>query len=241
MPSVLVVEDSLTQSTQIRLMLKSAEFEVFVAENGREALGILEKHQPDIVLTDMQMPEMDGLQLGRSHPRPLPAFARRADDPARQRGNRLGRPAARGGQLPAQEANFSSTWSPRSMTFWNPPGRPTGRNGFRSAAFGRKSNTAWKTIRRSLPPCPPRSSRNWRTNASPVPPPARQIGVAFRKALENAIFHGNLELSEDDRQDGELVYRDLAEQRRNRPPWCGRNVWVTLTIDEAQSQFDRPG
>ncbi len=63
MPSILVVEDSITQSTQIRLMLKSAEFEVFVAENGREALEVLENHQPNIVLTDLQMPEMDGLEL----------------------------------------------------------------------------------------------------------------------------------------------------------------------------------
>jgi anti-anti-sigma factor len=34
-----------------------------------------------------------------------------------------------------------------------------------------------------------------------------------------------------------LAYRDLAEKRRNRPPWCGRNVWVTLTIDEARASL----
>jgi anti-anti-sigma factor len=69
------------------------------------------------------------------------------------------------------------------------------------------------------------------------PTTRRQIGVALRKALENAIFHGNLELGEDDRKEGELVYRDLAEQRRKNPPWCERSVWVTVTIDQAEAGF----
>ncbi len=65
----------------------------------------------------------------------------------------------------------------------------------------------------------------------------RQIGVALRKALDNAIFHGNLELGDEDRVEGELVYRDLAEQRRTQPPWNERCVWVTIIMDEAEARF----
>ena len=72
MSSLLLVEDSLTQATQIRLTLKKAGFDVYVAENGRLALDVLQTHEPDLVLTDLQMPEMDGLQLvdavRRDHP-----------------------------------------------------------------------------------------------------------------------------------------------------------------------------
>lgn len=60
--SVLVVDD--TQF--MRKMLKdiiSERFEIIgEAENGKECLEMIEKHQPDIVTMDVIMPEMDGLE-----------------------------------------------------------------------------------------------------------------------------------------------------------------------------------
>src|SRR5688572_12418489 len=39
---------------------------VAAAENGREALSLIERKKPDIVLLDIEMPEMDGLSLAKS-------------------------------------------------------------------------------------------------------------------------------------------------------------------------------
>src|ERR1700722_17938857 len=63
MARVLVVEDSRTQALQIQLLLEEAGFEVGLAVNGREALAALAKRLPDVILTDMAMPQMNGLEL----------------------------------------------------------------------------------------------------------------------------------------------------------------------------------
>jgi len=63
MPHILIVEDSRTQAIQIQHFLKEASYTVSMAEHGAEALEKIEEQAPDLVLTDMQMPEMDGLQL----------------------------------------------------------------------------------------------------------------------------------------------------------------------------------
>src|SRR5215218_9424651 len=63
MSRILVAEDSPTQALAIQLMLEGAGHGVVVAKNGREALATLAKNPTDLVLTDLKMPEMDGLQL----------------------------------------------------------------------------------------------------------------------------------------------------------------------------------
>ncbi len=61
---VLVVDDSLSARNHVVELLKRRNFNVYVAENGQEALDILEK-QKDIklVITDLEMPVMDGITL----------------------------------------------------------------------------------------------------------------------------------------------------------------------------------
>ncbi len=63
MPTILVVDDSATDRRMMGGILERHGMAVRYAENGSGALKQLERSQPDAVLTDMQMPEMDGLQL----------------------------------------------------------------------------------------------------------------------------------------------------------------------------------
>ena len=63
MIEILVVEDSPTQAEQLRFILEAGGFGVSVASNGKEALAHLLTHQPDIVVSDIIMPEMDGYEL----------------------------------------------------------------------------------------------------------------------------------------------------------------------------------
>src|SRR5437588_10999292 len=63
MQTIFVVEDSPTQSEQIKILLTEAGFEVKQAGNGVQALQALERGTPDAIVTDLNMPEMDGLEL----------------------------------------------------------------------------------------------------------------------------------------------------------------------------------
>ncbi len=61
--SVLVVEDSRSQSEQLRLMLEKQGYTVRTAIDGREALESIRNEPPSLVLSDILMPGMDGYEL----------------------------------------------------------------------------------------------------------------------------------------------------------------------------------
>lgn len=63
--SILVVEDSPINQRQLQYLLNRQGYQVFVANNGKEALTLLEELRPDLILLDVVMPEMDGLALCR--------------------------------------------------------------------------------------------------------------------------------------------------------------------------------
>lgn len=64
MPTLLVVDDVATDRTRISgLAARWMNSSILQANDGKAAMAMVEKHQPDIVLTDLHMPEMDGLQL----------------------------------------------------------------------------------------------------------------------------------------------------------------------------------
>jgi CheY-like chemotaxis protein len=64
--NVLVVEDSLINQKLAAAILREQEHYVVVANNGREALEILETRAFDLILMDIQMPEMDGIEATRA-------------------------------------------------------------------------------------------------------------------------------------------------------------------------------
>lgn len=63
LPSILVVDDSITTRTLEKSILETQGFRVAVAVNGLEALEKLRASHYDLVITDVQMPEMNGLEL----------------------------------------------------------------------------------------------------------------------------------------------------------------------------------
>ncbi|MBI2471893.1 MAG: response regulator [Planctomycetes bacterium] len=60
---ILIVEDSHTQAKQLEAILKQLGYHIRIAYSGQEALSILEKQKPVIVISDILMPEMDGYQF----------------------------------------------------------------------------------------------------------------------------------------------------------------------------------
>ena len=60
---ILIAEDSPTQTAQLIYLLEQNNYKVTAATNGREALALLALHQPALVISDVNMPELDGYGL----------------------------------------------------------------------------------------------------------------------------------------------------------------------------------
>lgn len=60
---ILIVEDDLASSEMLRLSLEKEGYECLLAENGNQALLIHSEHKPDLIISDVRMPEMDGIEL----------------------------------------------------------------------------------------------------------------------------------------------------------------------------------
>jgi len=70
---VLLVEDNLTNQIVAKALLNKVSIEPLIANNGLEAIKMVEQHKIDLVLMDIQMPELDGYQA-TSRIREIPAF-----------------------------------------------------------------------------------------------------------------------------------------------------------------------
>lgn len=72
MSKILVLDDELSILLMIKKMLEKAGYEVVVASNGKEGMRLFERDKPDMVITDIIMPEKEGLEtifeLRRMHP-----------------------------------------------------------------------------------------------------------------------------------------------------------------------------
>src|SRR5215468_3826395 len=73
---ILVIDDSDDIGEMFRLVLESAGFRVRVAADGREGLAAVREERPDLVITDIMMPGMNGfdflIHLRSDFPPPLP-------------------------------------------------------------------------------------------------------------------------------------------------------------------------
>jgi len=65
MEKILVIDDEKATLTMFRLFLDAYGYSVFTAENGAEGLEIFKRERPQIVITDIKMPGVDGLNLMR--------------------------------------------------------------------------------------------------------------------------------------------------------------------------------
>ncbi len=63
MAKIVLADDSKLARMQATGILRKAGYEVVEAKNGREAVELIEKHNPDFVLLDILMPEMDGAEV----------------------------------------------------------------------------------------------------------------------------------------------------------------------------------
>lgn len=72
-----------------------------------------------------------------------------------------------------------------------------------------------------------------------------RIGVALEEALLNAHYHGNLEVSSELREEGDEPFYRLAEERRRMPPYRDRKIHVLAKLSGSEARYvitdDGPG
>jgi CheY-like chemotaxis protein/anti-sigma regulatory factor (Ser/Thr protein kinase) len=236
--SILVVDDGVVDRRLASgLVQKRLGWKVMVAGNGAEALALLAKETPAVVLTDMQMPEMDGLELVeavRSQYPHVPVVlmtAHGSEDLA----------------IRALHAGAASYVPKKSLA----------RD---LAETLQQVVAATRTDRRQkrLLECVTRMETDFTLENDPALMPAlvghvkdylcrlrfcdpnmqTRVGIALEEALLNGLYHGNLELSSDLRQqgDGQEYYR-LAEERRGLAPYRERRLSVEVRMSPAQATF----
>jgi len=94
---ILAVDDSKTMRDMVSFTLKGAGYEVVVADDGVNALAAVSSSTVDLVITDVNMPNMNGIELVeklRADPRfratPILVLTTESDDSLKQRGRAAG-------------------------------------------------------------------------------------------------------------------------------------------------------
>ena len=231
MSGILIVEDSRTQATAIRLRLEEAGYRTEHAMDGRQALEKIAPFAPDVVLTDLHMPNMDGLQLveavRREHPQ-IPVVLMTAD----------------GTEDIAVEAlrKGASHYIPKRL--FDRDLLPTLKEIIRTLSVHEQEQQAMEAL------CETRSTfqfGNDRLIAEAVISHLRgelerrrfvdrtgtfRVVLALKEALLNAIDHGNLEMDSKIRDDEEHgAWFELCEQRQTTQPYSSRRVTVVSRIE----------
>lgn len=92
--TVLVVDDEERLTALVKTYLEQAGFQAVTARTGRDALFLARQEKPDLIILDMMMPEMDGLEFMRQHRKeretPIILLTARVEDTDKLLGLELG-------------------------------------------------------------------------------------------------------------------------------------------------------
>jgi len=64
-----------------------------------------------------------------------------------------------------------------------------------------------------------------------------RVCIALEEALRNAIYHGNLELTSEQREGDPVKYQELIDDRSQREPYAGRMLAVTVEVTPTSGRF----
>lgn len=233
---MLVVDDHRVQAEEFGDLLRNAGFDVTFAGNGREAMDRLRRDLPDIVLTDLDMPVMDGLELvqaiRRDYPT-LPVILMTAMGSVDAAARALHQGAASYVRKRSLAREIVRTVASVLTVARALPQRGRVLDGLTDGQFGFDLDNDSAQI-------PPLLGYLEQV-ASLLHPRDRteriRVGIALNETLLNAIQHGNLELSSDLRQEDEEVFRDLGEQRRRQSPYRERRVHVRAILSRSEAVY----
>lgn len=252
MSKVLVVDDSPVDRRLAGKLLESRPgpadeptgIQVLYATNGREALEVIARDHPDAVLTDLQMPEMNGLELvvqvrARFPLVPVVLMTAHGSEELAVRALQSGASS----YVPKRELAHDLLETVEGVI---------------EAAHGRRDQ---KRLMAYLD----RTESHFVLDNDPslIAPLVAylkdsvfrmsgsddtgliQTTMALREAILNAMEHGNLQLDSALRERDDNSYHELAKARRGEHPYCDRRVYVTARETREEALYvirdDGPG
>lgn len=233
MARVIIVEDSQTQAQQIQLLLEDARFETEIAPEGRKAMELIRKAPPDLVLTDLEMPVMNGLDLVEAVHRDFPWVP-------------VILMTAHGSEEIASLALCKGAASYVPKAYLDNDIVPTMERILELTKVDRHLHQALHSLsdielhfvlkndaKLISPILGYQDDLLMQFKLCDVAERMR-VGVALQESLLNAIYHGNLEVSSELRQVDEKSYHDLVELRRSQAPYEKRRVYFNVKVSAAE-------
>jgi CheY-like chemotaxis protein/anti-sigma regulatory factor (Ser/Thr protein kinase) len=235
--TVLIVDDSpMDRHLAGAIVQKMDGWKAAFAADGKEALAAIDRQRPDVVLTDMLMPEMDGLQLVQAvhlgHPL-VPVIlmtAHGSEDLA----------------IRALQAGAASYVPKKSLArdlaetleqILNAAQAQRGQRRVLDSLTELESHFVLENDTALIPALVGHLEGDLERMRLAEPSGLILLGVALHEALTNAILHGNLEVSSALRETDEKQYHRLADERRTQAPYRDRRVFVTATLTRHEATF----
>ena len=234
MATILVVDDTAVDRRLAGGLLESsANLEVCYAENGKEALQQISMSLPDLVVTDLQMPEIDGLELvntiGDKYPE-VPVVLM----------------TAHGSEVVAAQAlaNGAASFVPKNDLADNLV--QTVMHVLVLADSDSRYNKLINCTRKTdfefdlendpaiIEPLIDMVQQVALSQGLLSPQNRVQLGVALEHALSNAMIRGNLEFS---REEMPVTNMALAQERAAQEPYSSRSVYFRSLVTREKAQF----
>jgi CheY-like chemotaxis protein/anti-sigma regulatory factor (Ser/Thr protein kinase) len=234
---ILVVDDSPTQLIQLQMVLEQDGFEVLTAADGKQALEVITEANPDVVVTDLQMPELNGLELVAASKASWPSLP--VILTTSQGSEAIAAEALRTGAssyVPKSEMATSLASTVRQVLSVALSAKPHGE----LSKFAVRSS-----IELELPNDDTLVPEVIARLEIPIielelldEGERMQVAMAIDEALTNAIVHGNLEVSSELRQqDDGKPYFEMIDQRKKQSPYRDRIVYVSLHVTSTEAVF----
>lgn len=236
MARILVVEDSPTQAAQIAALLENADYETEIATDGAAAMQAVAPRPPDLILTDLHMPNMNGLELVesvRQHYQSIPVVLMTADGTEDIAVEALKKGAASyipkrfldNDLLPTVNGIVGMLYDDRSQ------------DGVYTSLLEASSTFVLNNDPQVVDGVAQHFERQLRNMRYTDETGLVRIILALRESLINAIDHGNLELDSRLREDHLERYIQLGNERRQQEPYSSRRVTLVANIAPQQVTF----
>ena len=180
---ILTVDDSRTMRDMLRLALTGAGFDVVQAVDGVDGLDVLERETPDLVITDINMPKMDGFgfiegarKIDRFRVVPILVLTTESDPDKKMRAKNAGRDgldrqAVRPGQARRRHPSRGRLTPRSGARSWIRCRRSeirSSRNARSNSANSRPGSWRWRTARPTRKPSTRYSARCIPSRAAPA-------------------------------------------------------------------------
>ncbi len=243
---ILVVDDSLIEQRRVGRLLQNGIVGVTVtyASDGKAALDAISAAMPDMVISDLRMPVMNGLQLVESikadgYGVPVILMTSYGNEEIAVQALRTG--AASYVPKLALEKNLIAT----IKSVLSVSSRQVNRRRLLSTLDSSESRFVLESDVSLIAPMIEYLQEQIATMRLFDHLQTTRISVAVQEAIANAIYHGNLELDSELRQDDESIFHRLAEERRRAAEYAARRVRVEASLSAAEVRVlihdDGPG